>query len=46
MVEIARALSTNARIIVMDEPTSSLTDSEVTKLFEQIRQLKKDGIAM
>lgn len=46
MVEIARALSTKARIIVMDEPTSSLTESEVDKLFEQIRQLREAGIAI
>ena len=46
MVEIARALSTHARIIVMDEPTSSLTDKEVDSLFQQIQTLKESGIAI
>lgn len=46
MVEIARALSTKARIIVMDEPTSSLTDKEVDRLFEQIQSLKESGISI
>ncbi|WP_075219667.1 sugar ABC transporter ATP-binding protein [Acuticoccus yangtzensis] len=46
MVEIARALSTNARIIVMDEPTTALTERETDKLFAVIAQLKADGIAI
>ena len=46
MVEIARALSTNARIIVMDEPTTSLTSRETEKLFEVIATLKAHGIAI
>ena len=46
MVEIARALSTNARIIVMDEPTTSLTSRETEKLFEVIAALKEHGIAI
>jgi ribose transport system ATP-binding protein len=46
MVEIARALSTNARIIVMDEPTTSLTSRETEKLFEVIAALKRQGIAI
>jgi ribose transport system ATP-binding protein len=46
MVEIARALTTNARIIVMDEPTTSLTKRETDKLFEVIAALKADGIAI
>ncbi len=45
MVEIARALSTDARILILDEPTSSLTDDEVERLFEAIRQLKRAGVA-
>ena len=45
MVEIARALSMKSRIIVMDEPTSALSRSEVHKLFEIIRGLKNDGIS-
>lgn len=43
MVEIAKALSTNARILIMDEPTSALTAKEIDHLFEIIRMLKKDG---
>ncbi|MEI6232863.1 MAG: sugar ABC transporter ATP-binding protein [Planctomycetota bacterium] len=46
MVEIAKALSRNARIIVMDEPTSSLTSGESEKLFEIIADLKRDGISV
>ena len=46
MVEIARALSMNARILVMDEPTSSLTEREVEFLFQQIRSLKEKGTAI
>ena len=46
MVEIARALSTNARLIVMDEPTTALTTRETEKLFDVIAQLKADGIAI
>lgn len=45
MVEIARALSMKSRLIVMDEPTSALSRSEVAKLFEIIRSLKRDGIS-
>ncbi|WP_377805385.1 sugar ABC transporter ATP-binding protein [Azospirillum sp. A29] len=43
MVEIARALSLNAELIVMDEPTDALTDVETAVLFEVIRGLKADG---
>jgi ribose transport system ATP-binding protein len=46
MVEIARALTTNARIIVMDEPTTSLTSRETDRLFEVIASLKSQGIAI
>ncbi len=46
MVEIAKALSREARIIVMDEPTSSLTSGESEKLFEIIAELKRNGIAI
>ena len=46
LVEITQALSFNARIIVMDEPTSSLSNKEVEMLFEFIRKLKKNGVAI
>jgi ribose transport system ATP-binding protein len=46
MVEIAKALSLNARIIVMDEPTSSLTAVESEHLFGIIRKLRADGIGL
>ena len=46
MVEIAKALSLNARLVIMDEPTSALTDTEVTALFEIIRGLKARGLAV
>ena len=43
MVEIAKALSIHAKILIMDEPTSSLTAKEIEELFRIIRQLKADG---
>ncbi len=43
MVEIAKALSTNARILIMDEPTSALTSKEIDDLFVIIRKLKENG---
>lgn len=43
MVEIAKALSTNAKILIMDEPTSALTAKEIDELFRIIRQLKENG---
>lgn len=46
MVEIAKALSRNAKVIVFDEPTSSLTDSEIEELFHIIRLLKKRKVGM
>jgi ribose transport system ATP-binding protein len=46
MVAIARAISTDARIVVMDEPTSSLDEQEVGVLFDVIRSLKSHGIAV
>ena len=46
MVEIAKALMRNARILVMDEPTSSLEKKEVKRLVSIIDQLKKDGIGI
>ncbi len=46
MVEIAKALSKDAEILVFDEPTSALTEAEVDALFATIRQLKKSGVCM
>lgn len=45
MVEIAKAFSRNAKLIIMDEPTSSLTNKEVDKLFHIIRNLKAQDIS-
>jgi len=45
-VEIAKALASEAKVIIMDEPTSSLTDEEVDKLFAVIKQLKKEGVGI
>ncbi len=44
-VAIARALSLNSRVLLLDEPTSSLTEDGVQSLFELIAQLKKDGVS-
>ncbi|GCF10012.1 sugar ABC transporter ATP-binding protein [Dictyobacter arantiisoli] len=46
LVEISRALSENARIVVMDEPTASLTGRETKKLFDIMRTLKSRGITI
>ncbi|WP_439891266.1 sugar ABC transporter ATP-binding protein [Ralstonia sp. 25C] len=46
MVEIAKALSLNARVLIMDEPTSSLTESETVQLFRIIKELRADGVAI
>lgn len=46
MIEITRAVSFGSRIIVMDEPTSSLTDSEVEVLFRVIRRLQDNGVGI
>lgn len=43
MVEIAKAVSQNARIVIMDEPTSAITDNEVDSLFRMIEDMKKRG---
>ncbi len=45
MIEVAKALSLNAQIIVMDEPSAVLTPHELEKLFQVIDQLKKDGVS-
>ena len=46
LVEIAKALSKNAKILVLDEPTAALTESEVATLFDILRKLKADGVGM
>lgn len=46
MVEIAKALSMDAEVLIMDEPTAALTESEIEELFRIIRQLKKQGVGI
>jgi ribose transport system ATP-binding protein len=46
LVEIAKALSTNARILIMDEPTSSLSEHEATRLFAVVRDLRSRGVSV
>ena len=46
MVEIAKALLINARVVVMDEPTSSLTEGEVDTLLDLVRQLRSNGVSV
>jgi ribose transport system ATP-binding protein len=46
MVEIAKAVSLDVRILVMDEPTSALTQSEIEQLFAMIRDLKRTGVSI
>jgi ABC-type sugar transport system ATPase subunit len=46
MVEIAKALSMDAQVIVMDEPTSSLTEQEVQTLLELVRELRERGVSV
>ena len=46
LVEIVKAISLNSRIIVMDEPTSAITEKEATVLFAQIERLKIQGVAI
>lgn len=46
MVEISRAVNEGARILILDEPTASLSSSEVENLFKQISRLKEQGVAM
>ena len=46
MVEVVKALSKEVKLVIMDEPTSSLTSREITKLFEIVERLKKQGVAI
>jgi ribose transport system ATP-binding protein len=46
MVEIARALSLNTEVLIMDEPTATLTNTEIDALFEMIRQLRGRGVGI
>ena len=46
MVEIAKAFLTEVRLLILDEPTASLTDVEVAKLFEIVNKLKQSGIGI
>jgi ribose transport system ATP-binding protein len=46
MVEIARALSLNTEVLIMDEPTAALTDTEIAVLFDIIRQLRGHGVGV
>lgn len=46
LVEIARALSVNARVLIMDEPTSSLSQHEAERLLEVVRELRADGVSI
>jgi ribose transport system ATP-binding protein len=45
IIEIAKAIASNAKYIIMDEPTAALTDREIRTLFETIRELKAKGIS-
>ncbi len=46
LVEIAKSVSLNCKLLILDEPTSSLTDKETTKLFEVVRGLRDKGISV
>jgi len=46
MVEIAKALSLNAAVVIMDEPTATLTEAEIDELFRIIRKLREDGVGV
>lgn len=46
MVEIAKALSFNSQVLIMDEPTAALTESEIEELFRIIRQLRDKGVGI
>lgn len=44
LIEIVKAISISAKVVVMDEPTSAITDKEVETLFRQIRRLQSEGL--
>ncbi|MAD33453.1 MAG: D-xylose ABC transporter ATP-binding protein [Planctomycetes bacterium] len=46
LLEIARALRADAKVLIMDEPTSSLTDAEARRLFEVVKELRRDGVGI
>lgn len=46
MIEIAKSLMNKTQVLIMDEPTAALTENEIAKLFEIIRSLKKQGVAI
>ena len=46
IVEIARAIMMNAKLIIMDEPTSSLTDQEIEQIFSMMRTLRENGLGI
>jgi ABC-type sugar transport system ATPase subunit len=46
MIALARTLVTQARVLILDEPTAALTDSEITRLFEILRMLRDEGVAI
>ena len=46
LIEIAKALATDAQVLILDEPTASLTERETQILFDRVRQLKNNGIRL
>ncbi|MDQ0207205.1 sugar ABC transporter ATP-binding protein [Alkalicoccobacillus murimartini] len=46
IIEIAKALTTDAKLLIMDEPTSSLSGTEVEQLFASVKELRKEGLAI
>ena len=46
MVEISKALSFDSKVLIMDEPTAALTDTEIDALFVMIRKLREDGVGI
>lgn len=46
LLEIARALGANAKILILDEPTSSLTENETSRLFENVKRAKEKGVTV